>query len=204
MKKIVYSLILFCLMFIPATIYAAEGTVNLSCTPSSVFAGEAVSCTIAGGDVSTLAKGSSFVAKVDLSENLEIASVTANDTAWTANTGNDATNGIFDLKSKTDLSTSFDMATFTVKVKEGSTSNGTITLTTTTFGDIKNIEPATQTITMKTTTDTTSNNEQEDTQADVKNPDTGSNIPFAIIGVGTILVIAGYQIAVRGKKIHKI
>ena len=44
----------------------------------------------------------------------------------------------------------------------------------------------------------------DNVNADVKNPDTGSNIPFVIIGAGTILVIVFYEIATKNKKIHKI
>lgn len=209
MKKIVYSLIITSLFLIPSIVFAEGEKINLSCTPSSALPGDSISCVI-GGEASSLAKDSSFTGKVQLSSNLEMASISTSQD-WKASTSNNTSNGIFDLVSTKAQSSSFEIATFTVKIKSDSTESGTVTLNTTTFGTAKSIDPVTQTITMKSNvTDTSDPKLGDDTtttdnvNADVKNPDTGSNIPFAIIGAGTILVIVFYEIATKNKKIHKI
>ena len=54
------------------------------------------------------------------------------------------------------------------------------------------------------TANITTNNTEEDTNTDIKNPDTGSNIPFMIIGCGSLGAIIIYEIASTRKKLHKI
>jgi len=207
MKKLIYSIILLGIIIIPIKkSYAEEARINLSCTPAVALPGDSVSCTIAA-ETAQLAKDSEFVGKVTLSSNLEMASTTIS-SKWKANAGNNSTSGVFNLKSTEAQSNIFEIATFTVKIKSDSTENGIITLNTTSFGTSSSINPATQTITMKTnvtdTSDNTSNTPDEDVNVDIKNPETGSNIPFIIIGVGAILVIIFYEIATKKKKIHKI
>ncbi len=198
MKKLLFSLIL---LLVPVTVFAIEGTVNLNCSPTSAFPGDAINCTIAG-DVSD-GSVTDFSGTVTLSDNLEFVSGAASE-GWTGTSDK----GIFSLKTSKSASDSFEIASFNIKLKSDATTNGTVTLKTTKFGDIKNVADQTKNINLSTSTNEvdTSNGtlDQEDTSGDVKNPDTGSNIPFIIIGSCSLGAIIVYEVVTRKKKLHKI
>lgn len=202
MKKTLYFLFALAIIIIPSKAFAISGSVNLNCTPASAFPGDSVTCTIAG-DVSD---GSikDFAGTVTLSDNLEFTT-TSVVSSWTGTSNG----GIFSLTTETSQSDSFEIASFTVKVKDDSTTNGTITLKTTKLGDITDISDSTQTISMSSNVVDTAEGNQNvgstlDTNTEVENPDTGSSIPFMIIGGGSILTIIIYELVAKKKKIYKI
>ena len=200
MKKIFYSVILVAILILPIKVFAIDGTVNLKCTPTSVFAGDAINCTISA-DVSD-GSITEFAATTKLSDNLEFVSASTV-TGWTGTSNG----GIFSLKTTKSQTDVFEIANFTVKMKNDSTASGTVTLNTTKLGDVTNVSPATQNINLSTSTnvtDTSDGTNEEDVNADIKNPTTGSNIPFMLIGVGGISAIIVYELASRKKKIYKI
>lgn len=198
MKKVLFSLIL---LLVPVTVFAIEGTVNLNCSPTSAFPGDAINCTIAG-DVSD-GSVTDFSGTVTLSDNLEFVSGAASE-GWTGTSDK----GIFSLKTSKSASDSFEIASFNIKLKSDATTNGTVTLKTTKFGDIKNVADQTKNINLSTSTNEvdTSNGtlDQEDATGDVKNPETGSNIPFIVIGSCSLGAIIVYEVVARKKKLHKI
>ena len=202
MKKVLYSVILLSILIIPSKVFAINGTVNLKCTPTSVFAGDAINCTIAA----EVTDGSitDFAATTTLSDNLEFINATPV-TGWTGTSNK----GIFSLTTTTNQTDSFEIASFTVKMKNDATGSGTVTLNTTKLGEITSVAPVTQNINLSTSTSVVDTNagdatEEEDVNADIKNPGTGSNIPFMIIGTGVIGAIVVYELAARKKKIYKI
>lgn len=200
MKKLVYSLFLLSIIFIPGKVFAISGSVNLNCTPASAYPGDIVTCTIAG-DVSD-GSINEFSATTTLSDNLEFVSATVvNDWSGTSN------GGIFSLKTSKSQTNIFEIASFTVKIKSDSTTEGKITLNTTKLGDISTPGSVTKTITMSSSniTDTSDPKAvEEDTNTDIKNPETGSNIPFMVLGGGMLVTIIIYEIISKKKKLHKI
>ncbi len=200
MKNKLFMLIaIFTFIFIPGKVFAISGNINLSCQPTAAFPGDVITCTISG-DV-TDGSISEFAATTKVSDNLEIAGATGADD-WAGG----SSGGIFSLTASNSKSDSFEIASFTVKVKEDSTTSGTITVTPTKLGDISTLNEVSQTITMSTNVEDTAQESTTDTSntTDIKNPETGSNIPFIILGSGFILIIIFYQIATKNKKIHKI
>lgn len=199
MKKLLFSLIL---LLVPVTVFAIEGTVNLNCSPTSAFPGDAINCTIAG-DVSD-GSVTDFSGTVTLSDNLEFVNTCSMSEGWKGT----CDKGIFSLDASKSASDSFEIASFNIKLKSDATTSGTVTLKTTKFGDIKNVADQTKNINLSTSTNEvdTSNGtlDQEDTSGDVKNPETGSNIPFIIIGSCSLGAIIVYEIVTRKKKLHKI
>lgn len=199
MKKLIYIVFLLGILIIPGKTFAISGSVNLSCTPDNpVPPGDVINCTIAG-DVSD-GSITEFAATTTLSDNLEFVSASVvNDWKGTSN------GGIFSLKTTKSQTNSFEIASFVVKVKEDSTTDGKITLKTTKLGDIADPGTVTKTITTSTTNITdTSDNTSEDENTDIKNPETGSNIPFMIVGCSILVTIIIYQIVAKRKKIYKI
>ncbi len=200
MRKLLYSVILLAILIIPGKVFAISGTVNLKCTPTSVFAGDAINCTISG-DVSD-GSITDFTATTQLSDNLEFVSA-ATVSGWTGTSNG----GIFSLKTTNSQTNVFEIANFTVKMKNDSTSSGTVTLNTTKLGEVTSVPPVSQNINLSTSTnvaDTADDNAGEDVNADIKNPGTGSSIPFMVIGAGVIGAIVVYELAARKKKIYKI
>ena len=190
------------IVIIPIKVYALEGKVNLNCTPTSAYPTDVVTCTIAGDVVD--GSITEFAASISLSDNLEyISAIPAS--SWTGTT----TGGVFNLKTTTSQSDVFEISSFTVKVKEGSTTAGAVTLNITKLGTLTAIEPVSQTINMagssaKPEASTIVEDTGEDVNVDIKNPDTGSSIPFIILGLGVAFIISFYRLARNNKKIHKI
>lgn len=202
MKKMLYTIILLSIFLIPSTVFAISGKVNLDCTPASQFAGDIVTCTIAA----EVSDGSvkEFAGTVTLNENLEFDGTPQNSEGWTGTNAN----GLFTLKNTEGQTNSFEIARFAVRMKSDATGNGTITLKTTKLGDVASVPDVTKSINLSTSTtnvtDTATPNADEDTNVDIKNPDTGSHIPFMIIGGGTLIAVVGYELASHRKKLHKI
>ncbi len=182
---------------------AISGTVNLNCTPVSIFPNDTSTCTIAA-DVSD-GTVSEYTGTVKLSDNLKFVSTSAV-SGWTGTSAN----GIFSLKTTEGKSDSFEIASFVVQMNSDSTTSGTITLQTTKLGEVASVPVQTKNINLATSTavtdtsDGTNNEAEEDTNADIKNPSTGSSIPFMIIGCGVIGSIIVYEFVGRRKKIYKI
>lgn len=198
-KKICYILALFVLVLIPSKAFAVSGSAILSCNPSSGYPGDTITCHITA-DISD-GTVDQFTGTVTLSDNLEFGSTTVTD-PWSGTSNG----GIFNLKSSSGEQDSFELASFTVKIKANSTTAGTVTLTPTKLGEVSNLSKVTQTISMATNVQDTAAEQTPGSAVNdpVKNPETGSNIPFMIIGGGLILVIVLYQVASKSKRISKI
>ena len=204
MKKIISFLFFLAIIIIPGKVFAISGNINLSCSPATAFPGDTITCELAA----EVTDGSvnEFTATTTLSDNLEfVSSSVSGDWTGTSN------GGIFNLKATESKSDSFAIATFYVKLKSDATSNGTITVSPTKLGDISQVGSVTKTITLSTSTNTVdtsdpnaSDEDVADTNTDIKNPTTGSSIPFMIIGIGTIGAIVVYELASKNKRLHKI
>ena len=199
MKKIIYSLLFLCILIIPTNkVFAVSGNVNLNCTPSSAYPNDIITCIIAA-DVED-GSISDFTATTKLSENLEFVGAQIV-SGWTGSSDS----GVFNLKTKTAQSASFEIASFTVKLSSDFSDSGTITLTPTKLGEVADLQPVSANISLANSTQTTTTETTEQTTTtDIKNPDTGSNIPFMIIGSGLIIGIVGYEVFSKRKKIYKI
>lgn len=197
-KKVCLLLALFISIIIPSKVLAISGKINLSCTPAAAYPNDSVTCVISG-DVSD-GTVTEFSATTTLSDNLEFSSATVSED-WNGTSNG----GIFSLKASKGQQDSFEIASFTVKIKSDSTTPATVTLNPTKFGEISNLTKVTQTIKMASNVEDTADPKLgSDTNTDVENPDTGSNIPFMIIGGGLILVVILFQIATKSKRISKI
>ena len=115
MKKIIYVIITFILMILPFYVSAeSTGSVNISCSPSTIKSGETTSCTITGktdNDVSSISMG------IKLSENLETVEFKPNST-WL---GDDISNGKIDIytNSGDPVKSEFTIGTLKIKAKSG-------------------------------------------------------------------------------------
>ena len=115
MKKRIYVIITFIMMILPFYVSAeSTGSVNISCSPSTIKAGETTSCTITGktdSDVSSISMG------IKLSENLEAVEFKPNST-WL---GDDISNGKIDIytNSGDPVKSEFTIGTLKIKAKSG-------------------------------------------------------------------------------------
>lgn len=115
MKKRIYVIITFIMMILPFYVSAeSTGSVNISCSPSTIKAGETTSCTITGktdNDVSSISMG------IKLSENLETVEFKPNST-WL---GDDISNGKIDIytNSGDPVKSEFTIGTLKIKAKSG-------------------------------------------------------------------------------------
>ena len=90
MKKLFYTLFLLSLFIIPGKVLAINGSINLNCTPISIFPNDTSTCTIAA-DVSdgTIKQ---FSGQVSLSSNLKFVETTVVN-GWKGTSAN----GLFSL-----------------------------------------------------------------------------------------------------------
>ena len=115
MKKRIYVIITFIMMILPFYVSAeSTGSVNISCSPSTIKSGETTSCTITGktdNDVSSISMG------IKLSENLEAVEFKPNST-WL---GDDISNGKIDIytNSGDPVKSEFTIGTLKIKAKDG-------------------------------------------------------------------------------------
>lgn len=115
MKKRIYVIITFIMMILPFYVSAeSTGSVNISCSPSTIKSGETTSCTITGktdNDVSSISMG------IKLSENLEAVEFKPNST-WL---GDDISNGKIDIytNSGDPVKSEFTIGTLKIKAKSG-------------------------------------------------------------------------------------
>ena len=115
MKKRIYVIITFIMMILPFYVSAeSTGSVNISCSPSTIKSGETTSCTITGktdSDVSSISMG------IKLSENLEAVEFKPNST-WL---GDDISNGKIDIytNSGDPVKSEFTIGTLKIKAKSG-------------------------------------------------------------------------------------
>lgn len=115
MKKRIYVIITFIMMILPFYVSAeSTGSVNISCSPSTIKSGETTSCTITGktdSDVSSISMG------IKLSENLETVEFKPNST-WL---GDDISNGKIDIytNSGDPVKSEFTIGTLKIKAKSG-------------------------------------------------------------------------------------
>ena len=115
MKKRIYVIITFIMMILPFYVSAeSTGSVNISCSPSTIKSGETTSCTITGktdNDVSSISMG------IKLSENLETVEFKPNST-WL---GDDISNGKIDIytNSGDPVKSEFTIGTLKIKAKSG-------------------------------------------------------------------------------------
>ena len=115
MKKRIYVIITFIMMILPFYVSAeSTGSVNISCSPSTIKSGETTSCTITGkadSDVSSISMG------IKLSENLEAVEFKPNST-WL---GDDISNGKIDIytNSGDPVKSEFTIGTLKIKAKDG-------------------------------------------------------------------------------------
>lgn len=115
MKKRIYVIITFIMMILPFYVSAeSTGSVNISCSPSTIKSGETTSCTITGktdNDVSSISMG------IKLSENLETVEFKPNST-WL---GDDISNGKIDIytNSGDPVKSEFTIGTLKIKAKDG-------------------------------------------------------------------------------------
>lgn len=115
MKKRIYVIITFIMMILPFYVSAeSTGSVNISCSPSTIKSGETTSCTITGktdNDVSSISMG------IKVSENLEAVEFKPNST-WL---GDDISNGKIDIytNSGDPVKSEFTIGTLKIKAKSG-------------------------------------------------------------------------------------
>ena len=111
-KNYVLGIIGFLILSNPLNVNALTGSASLSCDKAKLSAGESTSCTIKG----TASEGnvSSLSAKINLSSNLQLVSVTTSD-IWEGN-GDDGNILLYTDKVKNG---EFDIGSFTIKVKDG-------------------------------------------------------------------------------------
>ena len=115
MKKRIYVIITFIMMILPFYVSAeSTGSVNISCSPSTIKAGETTSCTITGKTGSDV---SSISMEIKLSENLETVEFKPNST-WL---GDDISNGKIDIytNSGDPVKSEFTIGTLKIKAKSG-------------------------------------------------------------------------------------
>ena len=130
MKKRIYVIITFIMMILPFYVSAeSTGSVNISCSPSTIKSGETTSCTITGktdNDVSSISMG------IKLSENLEAVEFKPNST-WL---GDDISNGKIDIytNSGDPVKSEFTIGTLKIKAKSGAIAKDeSLTLTSNVF-----------------------------------------------------------------------
>lgn len=116
MKKFIKYLVWLMILVGPVSAEALTGTVSLTCDKSKLSAGESMTCTIKGtgsdGAVSTLS------AQIKVSDNLELVNVVTSG-IWQGS----GDNGNIQLYTDVDKTDTFDIGTFTVKVKDGVTNS---------------------------------------------------------------------------------
>lgn len=111
MKKKIIILILLVLVLIPVKVYAATGSINITCNPSKVKAGNTTTCIVTGSvDTDITAIEATLVP----SDNLSVTGFNPND-IWE---GNDISDGKIDIYPKFDASVQgdFTIGELTVRV----------------------------------------------------------------------------------------
>lgn len=114
MRKSLFILLMAIVVILPSKVWAAVGSVSISCAPATVKAGESFECNITGiSDVEIM----DVSAEIYLDDNLTMVSFELND-IWE---GSDFDTGKIDIytKSGEPVKSEFNIGTMSVKVKDG-------------------------------------------------------------------------------------